>query len=97
MGARFQTLHPDSNKQGTTIDEGKYNQIKQAILSVLEMAGEMPFKDLPVAVEGALNSPFDGSISWYVITVKLDLEARGYIERIPNARPQRLRLTSTLE
>ena len=35
---------------------------------------------------------FDGSISWYVTTIKLDLEARGIIERIPKKRPQTLKL-----
>ena len=34
----------------------------------------------------------EGSISWYVTTVKLDLEARGLIERVPRSRPQRLRM-----
>ena len=52
----------------------------------------MDFKDLPAAVESALERPFDGSVSWYVTTVKLDLEARGVIVRVPKARPQRLRL-----
>ena len=31
------------------------------------------------------------SVGWYATTVKLDLEARGLIERVPDARPQRLR------
>ena len=29
---------------------------------------------------------------WYLTTVKLDLEARNIIERIPNKSPQQLRL-----
>lgn len=32
-----------------------------------------------------------GSVSWYTTTVKLDLEARGELERVPGSRPQRLR------
>ena len=53
---------------------------------------EVRFKDLPAAVEESLQEPFVGSISWYVTTVKLDLEARGLLERVPGATPQRLRL-----
>jgi hypothetical protein len=34
----------------------------------------------------------EGSISWYVTTVKLDLEARGLIARVPGSHPQRLRM-----
>jgi hypothetical protein len=33
-----------------------------------------------------------GSVSWYTTTVKLDLEVKGEIERIPGSSPQRLRL-----
>jgi len=34
---------------------------------------------------------FRGSIGWYTPKVKLDLEARGPIERIPDKKPQHLR------
>jgi hypothetical protein len=33
-----------------------------------------------------------GSLVWYVTTVKLHLEAIGEIERVPGAKPQRIRL-----
>jgi hypothetical protein len=36
---------------------------------------------------------FNGSVMWYVTTVKLDLEARGEIKRVPNSRPQLVKLT----
>lgn len=32
-----------------------------------------------------------GSTGWYTTTVKLDLEAKGEIERVPGSTPQRLR------
>lgn len=32
-----------------------------------------------------------GSVLWHTTTVKLDLEVKGEIDRIPGARPQRLR------
>jgi hypothetical protein len=33
----------------------------------------------------------NASIGWYTVTVKLDLEARGLIERIAGVTPQHLR------
>jgi len=57
--------------------------------------GDVRFKELSPAVEEVLGQAFEGSIPWYVTTVKLDLEARGLIERIPNARSQRLRLINS--
>ena len=48
--------------------------------------------ELTEMVGKKLDSNFDGSTGWYTTTVKLDLEARGVIERIPNSSPQQLRL-----
>ncbi len=92
MQEKVLTLHPDG-KQGVNIDKGKYETIRQAILSVMGEQEETFFKDLPGEVEQKVGTGFDGSISWYVVTVKLDLEARGLIIRVPKSSPQRLRLT----
>ncbi len=85
------TLHPDG-KQGVNISRAKYDAIRAALLSAAGNQGEIRFKDLPAAVEAALEKPFEGSLSWYVTTVKLDLEARDLLERVPGSRPQRIRL-----
>lgn len=55
----------------------------------------MTFKALMEDVEAKLAGRFEGSIPWYVTTVKLDLEARGEIERIRQSSPQRLRLVGS--
>ena len=91
MVEKILTLHPDE-KQGVNISKEKYETIRQAILSILGEQRETLFKDLPSGVERKLERDFDGSISWYVVTVKLDLEARGLIIRVPKSSPQRLRL-----
>lgn len=91
MEEKILTLHPDG-KQGVNINKEKYETIRQAILSILGDQRETLFKDLAAEVERKLESDFDGSISWYVTTVKLDLEARGLITRVPKSSPQRLRL-----
>jgi len=85
------TLHPDG-KQGVNISKEKYETIREAMLSILAEQEEILFKNLPAAVDRKLEGNFDGSISWYVTSVKLDLEARGLIIRVPKSGPQRLRL-----
>lgn len=92
MEEKIQTLHP-AGKQGVNISRHKYDAIRDAILDVITEAGEITFKELPSAVERVLREPFDGSISWYVTTVKLDLEARGMIKRVPGTVPQLVRLS----
>jgi hypothetical protein len=90
MGERITTLHP-AGKQGVSIDRAKYDLIRQAILANLAQRGEIPFGELDAAVAVSLSEPFDGSIGWYTTTIKLDLEARGLIERVPGRWPQVLR------
>ena len=92
MDEKILTLHPDPSKAGVNIDKGKYELIRDAILRVLKAKDGTLFKDLPQGVEKSLVGKFEGSISWYVTTVKLDLEARNTIERIAGVSPQRLRL-----
>ena len=87
----IRTLHPD-NKQGVNISREKYDVIHEAILCVLKTQKEITFMNLSRAVEKEVNGKFDGSVTWYVTTVKLDMEARGEIKRVANSRPQLVRL-----
>lgn len=87
---------PTPGKQPTRIDKWKYDLVRQAILSVIP-AGEdgVAFNQLAKLV--AAQIPADdlerlGSVSWYTTTIKLDMEVKGELERIPGAKPQRLRL-----
>ena len=92
MDEKILTLHPDPGKQGVRIDRAKYDLVAQAIQDALGERGEVAFTDLMQIVKAKLNGRMQGSISWYVTTVKLDLEARGNIVRVAGAKPQRLRL-----
>jgi hypothetical protein len=88
---------PTPGKQPTRIDRWKYDLVRFAILSVMpsDKYG-MEFNDLPQMVEAQLSEDDLkrlGSVSWYTTTVKLDMEVKGEIERIPASKPQRLRLT----
>ena len=91
MKDAVKTLHPEK-KQGVNISREKYEIIRKAIMSTLRANKEMPFMKLSRAVEKEVRGKFDGSVMWYVTTVKLDLEARGEIKRVPNSRPQLVRL-----
>jgi hypothetical protein len=66
--------------------------IREAILCVLQAHKEITFMNLSRAVEKEVNEKFDGSVTWYVTTVKLDMEARGEIKRVPKSRPQLVKL-----
>ena len=83
------TLHP-AGKAGVNIDRQKYDVVREAILEAVRTNGTITFSDLTAEVRSRLEATFAGSISWYVTTVKLDLEARGEIVRVPKSKPQQL-------
>ena len=91
MKDTIRTLHPEK-KQGVSISREKYEIIRKAILSILCAQKEMTFMKLTRAVEKEVDGKFEGSVTWYVTTVKLDLEARGEVKRVPHSRPQLVKL-----
>jgi len=86
------TLHPEEGKQGVNISRTKYEMVRQAILDAIRSQGTITFQGLVSLVDYNLRNRFEGSIPWYVTTVKLDLEARGLIERVPGLGEQKLTL-----
>lgn len=91
MSNKFFTLHPDG-KNGVNIDLEKYNLIKHTILKIIKEHKEITYQNLNKLAVERLMAIFQGSIPWYVVTVKLDLEARKIIDRLPETSPQRIRL-----
>ena len=91
VAEKIMTLHP-AGKAGVNIDKGKYDAVRAAIRQSLREHGTLTFDELVEDVREKLEGTFAGSVSWYVTTVKLDLEARGEIARVPKSRPQRLAL-----
>jgi hypothetical protein len=87
------TLHP-KGKTGVNILKRRYDVIRNFIVETLIEHNEISFKDLTELAFSGLSNNFDGSVGWYIVTVKLDLEARGLIRRVPNTSPHRLRLTN---
>jgi len=94
MDEKLLTRHPDPAKHGVRISKVKYDVIRQTILEILRANSELTFTELADAAKERLEGEFDGSTSWYVTTVKLDLEARNEIQRVPKTRPQRLRVVT---
>lgn len=84
---------PTPGKQPTRIDRWKYEAVRAAILAALPRAGDgVLFSELPSLVAKLLTADERarlGSVMWYTTTVKLDLETRGEIRRLPGT-PQRL-------
>ena len=91
MEERILTLHPEG-KKGVNILRRKYDQIAGAIIEIVKEHEEIAFQDITEKAIRKLNGRFEGKITWYLVSVKLDLEARGILERIPGTSPHRLRL-----
>lgn len=94
MNEQIQTLHPDPSKKGVQIDKEKYDLMRRSILEKLEQQGRITFTELSALVEDDLRGRFDGSMMWYYTMVKLDLEARGELRRVPNSKPQLVELAA---
>lgn len=85
------TLHP-AGKKGTNILRRRYDLIRDYIVKTVEKEGEITFEDLSDRAVEDLSESFDGKVLWYVVTIKLDLEARDILERIPKTSPHALRM-----
>ncbi|MEL6591932.1 MAG: hypothetical protein AAFQ68_17695 [Bacteroidota bacterium] len=93
MEDRILCLHPEG-KQGVNISREKYEQMRTAIVEILKEKESAGFTEMGDMLVSRLTDSFDGSILWYYTTVKLDLEARGEIERFKQKGRQQVRLTS---
>lgn len=85
------TLHPQG-KKGVNILRRRYDPIKDFIIKTIKKHKEITYQDLSDLAEKELSKSFDGKVVWYIVSVKLDLEARGIIERIPKSSPHKLRM-----
>ncbi len=85
------TSHP-LGKQNKPVRKRDYDLFTATILAVLRER-ELTHTELVEAVTERLDGSYDGNISWHVMTVKLDLEAKHVIART-DGRPQRYATTS---
>ena len=84
METKIQLRHP-AGKKAVSMNKGKYDAIKKALLNHLGTKGESTHSEILQAIteDFKKNSiKFEGSVEWHMEWVKLDLEARNEIKRI---------------
>jgi len=93
---RIDCRTPTKGRDGVTrIPAWKFEAVRAAILDAVGAAGAagLPFAELPGAVGTRLEADVKGrlgSVGWHTTTVKLELEVRGALVRLPGPGPQRL-------
>lgn len=92
--AAIQLMHLDPSKAMPRISKAKCDLVRRARLqAVPRQEPGLAFKGLPRRVArllSAVEREDIGSIAWDTASVKLDLEARRLIRRLPGSRRQRL-------
>lgn len=91
---KIQTLHPEPGKKNEYISAEKYDAMKAAIYYVLRRTAPT-YTELIKELKEHLKETFHDNVSWYTMVVKLDLEAKGMIERT-KSKPQRYRITEIM-
>ncbi len=81
------TRNPVKGKKGVMIDRTKYKLVKSAILACFNEKRHLTKAEIIDGVGRKMKEKLDGSLEWPVMAVKLDLEARGIIVRIPRTSP----------
>lgn len=81
------TWHP-AGRPGAYISKGDYDVVTDFIISALS-AQEISISDLMTLGGEELKEKIAGDVSWSILIVKLDLEARGVITRITRLSPFR--------
>jgi len=93
-GDRVVCATPKPGKASTSMLRWKYEALRRAIRHVIVSAGsrgatlEELVEESPDHLTAGELADL-GSISWHVTTVKLDLEAKGEIQRVTGAVPVR--------
>lgn len=91
MNNKIQLLHP-TGKHAVQIDREKYDILRNALVNILQSGVELTHTEIVHAVNQDFrknNVVFEGSVEWYLESVKLDLEARNEIKRSIGKSPVR--------
>ena len=96
MEQTIQLKHP-AGKKAVSMDKGKYDLLKKPLLRQLKACDGATHTEILQAIMNDFDrngTKFDGSVEWHMEWVKLDLEARNEIRRIPKTSPVRFALTA---
>ncbi len=90
---RIMMMNPNTGRDDMTIAVAIYEPTRDAILSAIDDAGELPNKQLIDEVEQRTPAELWGnnSCAWFTTSVKLHLEANGWLQKAGS--PQILSLT----
>jgi len=94
MESKIQLRHP-TGKKAISMEKGKYEVIKKALLNCLSAKGPSTHAEILQAITEDFkqnNIVFDGSLEWHMEWVKLDMEARKEIKRIVDKSPVKFKL-----
>jgi hypothetical protein len=95
MEQRIQLIHP-AGKKAVSMDKGKYDVLKKALLNYLKTKGESTHAEILQAITKDFKKnkiKFEGSVDWHLEWVKLDLEARKEIKRRSDKPPIKFKVT----
>lgn len=93
MDQKIRLKHPQ-RKNSISMSRAKYELLKPVLLKFLRVNRKATFTEMTVAIEKDFKKNevvFQGSLPWHLEWIKLDLEARRIIKRVPNTKPQEYR------
>ena len=96
MDQKMQLKHPQ-DKKPVSMSKKKYEMLKSLLLKYFRTKGKATFNEISKAIEKDLRTngtKFQGSLTWYLEWVKLDLEARKIIERVADTSPRQYMILS---
>jgi hypothetical protein len=78
---KIECLNPNTGRK-MKIDKSIYDLFSKAIYHALKKNQPLTYTQIVEGIEDCFKEgkTFDGSVSWYAVTVKHDMHARGIIE-----------------
>jgi hypothetical protein len=95
VNQKMECLNPNTGGR-MNIDKPVYDLFSKSIYHTLQKGRALTFTEMVEGISECFKhqkKKFDGSISWYAVTVKNDMQARGLIEVFVEKGKKRHRLS----